>query len=72
MRAELADEADAAIGRAVGDHPLAEDLHALDLAARLELARLHDRHPVAAEQLTHRGSRSGTGQQQIVVVAQHP
>src|SRR5262249_32988563 len=58
MRAELADEPRASALAAEDDERLAEQAHALDAAARFDLAGLHDGNPVAAEEGAHH--RAGT------------
>jgi hypothetical protein len=67
MRTKLCDHSGAAGRRAMHDHALAEQLHALDATAGRHLARQHDGHPVPAQQVAH--GRAGPYERQQVVVA---
>jgi hypothetical protein len=64
MRAELVDQADAALRVAERDQLLAEDLHPHRRAVGLgHFAGEQHRHPVAAHQLAHGGAGAGAHQQ---------
>src|ERR1700730_6557081 len=71
VRAELADEPGLAQLAAIDHEALAQELDALDLAAGLDLARLHDGHPVLAQERAHRRPPPDLRQEKIVFMAQH-
>src|SRR5262245_38676646 len=60
MRAELVEQADAALGVAECDERLAQQLHAHRRAIRLgQLPAMPRRYPIAAEKIAHQGTGAG-------------
>ena len=72
MRTEFVDQAIVAVGVAEGDEALGQDLHAHRRAIVLrQLLRQQGWQPVAAEQVAHRGSRSGLRHEIVLFPGQH-
>jgi hypothetical protein len=72
VRAELADQADAALGVAVGDQLLAENAHPDRLALRLlDLLGQADGQPVGAHQPAHRGVARDAAEDLVLGLGEH-
>jgi hypothetical protein len=72
MRAELVDQAIAALAVAEGDETLGQQLDAYRSAVVLgQFLRQQRRHPVAAEQVAHRRARPCLGQEVVLFFSQH-